>query len=73
MRISYFLRSDFIVANLEARDVDGVVREVSDRAAEAGVGPEDLIAEKLLELERSHPTVMGPGGSRSRTRPSQAR
>ena len=61
MRISDFLRSDFIVASLKARDVDGVVREVSARAAAAGVGPEDLIAEKLLERERSHPTVRGSG------------
>jgi len=61
MRLSEFLQADFVVESLVARDVDGVVREVSARAAAAGVGPEDLIAEKLLERERSHPTVIGAG------------
>jgi mannitol/fructose-specific phosphotransferase system IIA component (Ntr-type) len=61
MRLSEFLRSDFVVSRLEARDVDGVVREVSDRAGAAGVAPGDLVAEKLLERERAHSTVMGSG------------
>lgn len=61
MRISDYLVADFIVTRLAARDIDGIVREVSAKAADAGVGPEDVIAEKLLERERSHPTVMGGG------------
>ncbi|HUP52386.1 MAG TPA: PTS sugar transporter subunit IIA [Longimicrobiales bacterium] len=61
MRLSEFLRSDFVLAQLEARDVDGVIRELSAKAASAGVSPEDLIAHKLLERERAHPTVIGAG------------
>ena len=61
MRLSEFLRSDFVLPHLEARDVDGVVREVSARAGSVGVAPEDLVATKLLERERHHSTVMGAG------------
>jgi len=61
MRLKEFLRADFVVAQLTSRDVDGVVAEVSACAGAAGVGPEDLIREKLLERERLHPTVMGSG------------
>lgn len=61
MRIADYLSADFIVHRLSAQDVDGVVHELSARAAEAGFGPEELIAERLLERERSHPTVMGSG------------
>jgi PTS system nitrogen regulatory IIA component len=61
MRISEFLRAEFVVSRLAARDIDGVVQEVSARAAQAGLGDESVIAEKLLERERSHPTVMGAG------------
>ena len=61
MRISEFLRAEFVVSRLAARDIDGVVHEVSARAAQAGLGDESLIAQKLLERERSHPTVMGAG------------
>ena len=61
MRLSEFLRSDFVLPHLEARDVDGVVRELSARAGSVGVAPESLVASKLLERERSHSTVMGAG------------
>lgn len=61
MRLSEFLRSDFVVSRLEARDLEGVVHEVSARAESVGVGPKSLIAEKLLERERTHSTVMGAG------------
>lgn len=61
MRLSGFLRPDFVVSRLEARDVDGVVRELSARAGSAGVAPEDVVAEKLLEREKQHSTVMGSG------------
>jgi mannitol/fructose-specific phosphotransferase system IIA component (Ntr-type) len=61
MRLSDFLRSDFVLSRLEARDVDGVVKELSERAGAAGVAPGGLIAEKLLERERAHTTVMGSG------------
>lgn len=61
MRLSEYLRSDFVVARLEARDVDGVIQEVSARAGAAGVAPEDTIAQKLLEREKLHSTVMGSG------------
>lgn len=61
MRISEFLRADFVVSDLSGRDVEAVVREISARAAAAGLGAEELIADKLLERERSHPTVMGSG------------
>jgi PTS system nitrogen regulatory IIA component len=61
MRLSEYLRSDFVVSRLEARDVEGVVQEVSGRAGAAGVAPEDVVAEKLLERERQHSTVMGSG------------
>jgi mannitol/fructose-specific phosphotransferase system IIA component (Ntr-type) len=61
MRLSEFLRPDFVVTRLAARDVDGVVREVSAKAGAAGVAPEDVIAQKLLEREKLHSTVMGSG------------
>ncbi len=61
MRLSEFLRSDFVLSRLEARDVDGVVRELSARAGSVGVAPEELVATKLLERERKHSTVMGSG------------
>jgi PTS system nitrogen regulatory IIA component len=61
MRLSEYLRSDFVVSRLEARDVEGVVQEVSGRAGAAGVAPEHVVAEKLLERERQHSTVMGSG------------
>ncbi len=61
MRLSEYLRADFVVSRLRARDVDGVVREVSDKAGAAGVAPEDVVAQKLLEREKQHSTVMGSG------------
>jgi PTS system nitrogen regulatory IIA component len=61
MRLSEFLRNDFVVTDLEGRDVDTILREVSARAAQAGVGPEELIADKLIERERAHSTVVGEG------------
>ena len=61
MRLSEYLHPDFVLSRLDARDVDGVVRELSVKAALAGVADEDLIAEKLLERERQHSTVMGSG------------
>ncbi len=61
MRLKEYLREDFIVARLAARDVDGVLREVSAKAEAAGVGSASLVAEKLLEREHLHPTVMGAG------------
>ena len=61
MRLSEFLRSDFVLPHLEARDVEGVVRELSARAGSAGVAPEELVSQKLLERERAHSTVMGSG------------
>lgn len=61
MRLSDFLRTDFVLPHLEARDVEGVVRELSARAGSVGVAAEDLVATKLLERERSHSTVMGSG------------
>ncbi|GMV08116.1 MAG: hypothetical protein AMXMBFR53_43910 [Gemmatimonadota bacterium] len=61
MRLKDFLHRDFVLLRLEATDVDGVVAEVSRKAADAGVGDAALVQEKLLERERLHPTVMGSG------------
>ena len=61
MQLREFLRPDFVVTRLQASDVEGVVRELAARADAAGIGPEALIAEKLLERERAHPTVIGAG------------
>jgi mannitol/fructose-specific phosphotransferase system IIA component (Ntr-type) len=61
MRLSEFLRSDFVLPRLSASDVEGVVQELSARAGSVGVAPEELVASKLLERERSHTTVMGSG------------
>lgn len=61
MRLAEYLREDFVVADLEARDVESVVREVSARAAAAGLGAERMIADRLLERERSHTTAIGSG------------
>jgi len=61
MRLSEFLRPDFVVSHLEARDVQGVLEEVAARAGAAGVAPEEIVAQKLLEREKLHTTVMGSG------------
>jgi mannitol/fructose-specific phosphotransferase system IIA component (Ntr-type) len=61
MRLSEYLHSDFVLSRLDASDVEGVVREVSAKAGAAGVAPEALVAEKLLEREKQHSTVMGLG------------
>lgn len=61
MRLTDFLRADFVLTRLLADDVDGVVAEVATLAGTAGVGPAAVIQEKLLERERLHPTVMGSG------------
>ncbi len=61
MRLGAFLREDFVLLGLGARDVEGVVRELSEGASRAGIGPVSAIEEKLLERERLHPTVMGSG------------
>ena len=61
MRLSDFLRSDFVVLDLHGGDVESVVEELSLCAAQAGLASQDVIAGKLLERERSHPTVMGAG------------
>lgn len=61
MRLKDFLRADFVVTRLQAKDVEGVVEEVANLAGAVGVGSADVIREKLLERERLHPTVMGAG------------
>ncbi|HIC55525.1 MAG TPA: PTS sugar transporter subunit IIA [Gemmatimonadetes bacterium] len=61
MRLREFLRSDFVVLRLEANDIDGVVEEVCACAAAAGIGDAEVIADKLLERERAHSTVIGSG------------
>jgi PTS system nitrogen regulatory IIA component len=61
MRISEYLRTDFVVTRLEARDTEGVLREISAKAGRAGLADAEVIADKLLERERSHTTAMGDG------------
>lgn len=61
MRLSEFLKPDFVVTRLKATSVRGVVDEVSAKAEEVGVGDRALIGEKLFEREQAHPTVMGGG------------
>ena len=61
MRLKDFLRADFVVTRLQAKDVEGVVDEVATRAGAVGVGSAEVIREKLLERERLHPTIMGAG------------
>lgn len=61
MRLKDFLRADFTLTRLQAKDVEGVVDEVAARAEAVGVGPAKLIRDKLLERERLHPTIMGSG------------
>lgn len=59
MRLSDFLRSNFVVPDLQGRDVESVAEELSFCAAQAGIASQEVIAGKLLERERSHPTAMG--------------
>jgi PTS system nitrogen regulatory IIA component len=61
MRLSEFLRPDFVVPRLAGRDVEGVIGEVSACAGAADVAPEEIVALKLLEREKLHTTVMGSG------------
>lgn len=61
MRLKEYLREGFVVARLGAHDAEGVLAEVAARAEEAGLGPAEAIADRLLERERAHPTVMGDG------------
>lgn len=61
MRLNDFLHGDFVIPRLEATDRDGVVAEISRKAAAAGIADEGTVRERLLERERLHPTVMGSG------------
>jgi len=61
MRLRDFLRADFVLTRLDAKDVEGVMEEVSARAGAVGVGSAQVIKERLLERERLHPTIMGAG------------
>lgn len=61
MRLTEFLRRDFVLLRVESRDVEGVIGELSAKAGAAGVGDPRIISEKLLERERLYPTVMGSG------------
>ncbi len=61
MRLKEYLREGFVMAGLRAHDVEGVLAEVAERAEAAGLAPADVVADKLLERERVHPTVMGAG------------
>ena len=61
MRLSDFLRSNFVVPDLQGRDVESVAEELSFCAAQAGIASQEVIAGKLLERERSHPTAIGAG------------
>ena len=61
MRLSEFLTPDFVVTRLASRGVRGVIDEVSALAGDAGIGPAEIIGEKLFEREEAHPTVMGAG------------
>jgi len=61
MRLREFLRADFVVSRLQANDMEGVVQEICARACAAGIGDADVMAEKLLERERTHTTVIGSG------------
>ena len=61
MRLKDFLRADFVLTRLQAKDVEGVVDEVAALAGDVGVGPAEVIRDKLLERERLHPTIMGAG------------
>jgi mannitol/fructose-specific phosphotransferase system IIA component (Ntr-type) len=61
MRLSEFLEPDFVVPRLAAAGVRGVIDEVAAQAEAAGVGPADVIGDKLFEREEAHPTVMGAG------------
>ena len=41
--------------------MEGILQEICARAGAAGIGSADVIAEKLLERERTHSTVIGSG------------
>ena len=49
MRLSEFLKPDFVVPRLQATGVRGVIDEVAARAQEVGVGSADLISDKLYD------------------------
>jgi len=61
MRLSDYLRSDFVLVGLEANDVESVVHAVAECAEQADLGDSTRVLEKLLERERAHPTVIGEG------------
>jgi mannitol/fructose-specific phosphotransferase system IIA component (Ntr-type) len=61
MRLKDFLRADFVLSRLQAKDMEGVVDEVATLAGAVGVGPAEAIRAKLLERERLHPTIVGAG------------
>ena len=61
MRLREFLRADFVISRLQANDMEGVVHEICARADAAGIGSGAVIAEKLLEREHGHTTVIGSG------------
>jgi mannitol/fructose-specific phosphotransferase system IIA component (Ntr-type) len=61
MRLSDYLREDFVLLGLHAREVEGVLHELAVRAHAIGLGERALIEERLLERERAHPTTLGEG------------
>lgn len=61
MRVREYLREDFVLAPLRARDAESVVHELSACAEAAGIAPERLVADGLWERECSCPTNVGSG------------
>ncbi|MCA9297504.1 MAG: PTS sugar transporter subunit IIA [Phycisphaerales bacterium] len=61
MRLSDYLRADLVLPRLRERALEGVLHEISRAVDAAGLGIHDVVADKLLERERIHPTVMGSG------------
>jgi PTS system nitrogen regulatory IIA component len=61
MRLRDFLRDDFVLLRLGAREIDGVFREIGLLAERSGIAPSKRIEASLLERERHCSTVLGGG------------
>lgn len=62
MRLNEYLRTDLVLTDLAARDLQGVVDRLADHLAGAGVVTDrDRVAEALVAREAAHTTAMGHG------------
>lgn len=62
MRLSRYIREDFVLTDLEAGDVEETIHSLATHLASSGAVPDQAgVAEALLTRERDHTTAMDHG------------